>query len=156
MDTSKIKKSIGQCQDREALKEVIQAAQTRMRELAERGRRQSEDAAWEAVKKAHKGEVLLVTRMPADTEHFFVLREPERRATPRIVRFAAGDTLTVEIVQPRARRIWARRADAQLVCLLPKHLVRIGAQVYPDLLRAQVAHASGWSVNGRAQQGAAV
>lgn len=142
MDMLKVKRMIAKCNSAAELQEVITAAQERKGVVCQADREQrvrAEESAWQAVKTARTGSILVVW---ADfEEHLPAVNIGARRSKRCGVKWTPGTMLTVYAVQPRAKRLWTTWGERHY-CLTPADIRRLAPKIYPDELRAQVAVAS--------------
>lgn len=104
MNTSSIKRSIGQCDDAAALSEIKVACIARIKLLSERAFEAKKSKAWNAIKDAKHG----------DTLHSHWTGFGGKG-------ILNGDRLTVHVLQPRKQLLWVvhpRKAD-QFIALRP-------------------------------------
>lgn len=139
MDTSKIKRMIGQCESTDDLAAIIEAAQARISLVRNREKQQAEDSAWAAVKSAKEGYVLVFGKNVSESLY---VSEGKAKTVIRRVEIRAGTAMVIVAVQPRAKRIWVKKENSVYGLTIQK-LARCGAKVYRDELHAQVAMASG-------------
>jgi len=95
MDTAKIKRNIGQCDDPHELSEIIKAAKDRQNLLYKRQAAKAAAEAWERVKGLAPGTVLYCC-----ASGMFIGGTIQR-----------GTRMEVLTIQPRAKRMWVKLAD---------------------------------------------
>lgn len=143
MDTLKIKKTIGQCQNREDLNLIVDAALRRIRLLRENERKRDEDYALSTIKKAKEGNVLAITKDSATALSIPVAPVGRRQTKLARVAFVRGEIFPIVAIQRKAKRVWIGMPNGESACLELYTLIRVGGACFPDELHAQVALASG-------------
>lgn len=126
------------CKDVDALKALIARAQSQIREIGREQKLKQEGTAWDAVKKARRGDILLSKREVG--QHVYVINETEKgQARERHRKFIVGSMYTVYVIQPRKRLLWVKTSTGDLMCLNPQQLHRIAAEIHPDKMQALMA-----------------
>lgn len=140
MDLTTIRRMIGQCREAEELQAVIKAAQDRLSLLRRRRKEEELSDAWERVRKAKRGQVLLI---PVARKEPVYCEDSNGKFYAAPVAFAAGTTFEITHIQPRIKRVWVTCGlTGPRYMFTTELLKRWQACAYPDELTAQVAFAS--------------
>jgi hypothetical protein len=117
MDTTKVKRIIGQCDDVKELNSIIAHAKRRADDLYKRAAAQQAAEAWERVKLLTHG-----TTLYCCASGTFVGGPLQR-----------GDSMTVHCIQPRKKRLWVKLTSGEMYGLGPRFIARYDLRTEPPV-----------------------